>query len=285
MIVSILQRTRDRSWLPRAAFALLLTLRGTADHQHRGPAAPATTPGVAVKVHGHQHVPPRGRPMAASALAHRREIRVPGLSSDYPLVHCNGRRGVPDDHRHGPCQRRRIDDGGALQRPVRSAPDLFSDRRYRRHRSRIAAPSARPHGRAMSSTSVSRTRSTRVSCRATGTTAISVLDTDAPGKKPQLDYRTEVFRLDEALLQRPLSLSHQVTLEDSDDVRAYRAHYPRRAGQPAAAGDPVRYGHQRHLVDRRSAWASMRVAGPHCSPMGRASTARRSRRTTPRSLR
>src|SRR6202140_4126891 len=30
--------------------------------------------------------------------------------------------------------------------------------------------------------------------------------TDAPGKKPRLDYRTEVFRFDEALLQKALSL-------------------------------------------------------------------------------
>jgi purine nucleoside permease len=51
--------------------------------------------------------------------------------------------------------------------------------------------------------------------------------TDAPGKKPRLDYRTEVFRFDEALLQKALALSHRIALEDSDDVRAYRAHYPR----------------------------------------------------------
>ena len=51
--------------------------------------------------------------------------------------------------------------------------------------------------------------------------------TDAPGKKPKLEYRTELFRLDEALLQRALNLSHQVQLEDSDDVRAYRQHYER----------------------------------------------------------
>jgi purine nucleoside permease len=51
--------------------------------------------------------------------------------------------------------------------------------------------------------------------------------TNAPGNKPKLEYRTEVFRLDEALLQKALNLSHQVNLEDSADVRAYRAHYER----------------------------------------------------------
>jgi len=57
--------------------------------------------------------------------------------------------------------------------------------------------------------------------------------TDAPGKKPRLEYRTEVFQLDEALLQQALSLSQHVALEDSADVRAYRAHYPHEpANQP-----------------------------------------------------
>ncbi len=57
--------------------------------------------------------------------------------------------------------------------------------------------------------------------------------TDAPGKKPKLEYRSEVFQLDEALLQQALSLSQHVALEDSDDVRAYRRHYPHEpANQP-----------------------------------------------------
>jgi purine nucleoside permease len=57
--------------------------------------------------------------------------------------------------------------------------------------------------------------------------------TDAPGKKPRLEYRSEVFQLDEALLQQALSLSQHVALEDSDDVRAYRQHYPHEpANQP-----------------------------------------------------
>jgi purine nucleoside permease len=50
--------------------------------------------------------------------------------------------------------------------------------------------------------------------------------TDAPGQKPRLDYRTEVFRLDEALLGRALQLSQSVQLEDSADIVAYRRHYP-----------------------------------------------------------
>jgi purine nucleoside permease len=50
--------------------------------------------------------------------------------------------------------------------------------------------------------------------------------TDGPGKLPKFEYRTELFQLDEALLQRALALSKTARLEDSDDVRRYRAHYP-----------------------------------------------------------
>jgi purine nucleoside permease len=49
--------------------------------------------------------------------------------------------------------------------------------------------------------------------------------TDSPDQVPRFDYRTEVFRLDEALLLRALALSSSVTLEDSKDVSEYRAHY------------------------------------------------------------
>ena len=50
--------------------------------------------------------------------------------------------------------------------------------------------------------------------------------TDGPGKLPEFDYRTELFQLDEGLLQRALALSKTAKLEDSEDVRRYRAHYP-----------------------------------------------------------
>jgi purine nucleoside permease len=54
--------------------------------------------------------------------------------------------------------------------------------------------------------------------------------TGSPDQKPRFDYRTEVFRLSEPLLQKAMALSKGATLEDSEDVRAYRRHY---AGAPA----------------------------------------------------
>ena len=57
--------------------------------------------------------------------------------------------------------------------------------------------------------------------------------TKGPGEKPKFDYRTEAFRLDEALLQQALRLSANVTLEDSEAARAYRRKYLRApANQP-----------------------------------------------------
>ncbi len=50
--------------------------------------------------------------------------------------------------------------------------------------------------------------------------------TNGPGQKPEFDYRTEVFQVNEALLQRALTLSRHAALEDSADVVAYRQHYP-----------------------------------------------------------
>ncbi len=59
--------------------------------------------------------------------------------------------------------------------------------------------------------------------------------TDGPNQMPKFAYRTEVFRLDDALLQRALALSRSARLEDADDLRAYRSHYP----EPAAKHAPT----------------------------------------------
>ena len=56
--------------------------------------------------------------------------------------------------------------------------------------------------------------------------------TAGPGIKPKLEYRTEVARLDDALVNKALALSRGVPLADSPQAQAYRAHYPK--GSPAA---------------------------------------------------
>ncbi|TCW84192.1 purine nucleoside permease [Burkholderia sp. SRS-46] len=52
------------------------------------------------------------------------------------------------------------------------------------------------------------------------------INTKSENEKPPLDYRTEVFQLNEALLQKALSLSRDVTLHDSAEAAAHRAKYP-----------------------------------------------------------
>ena len=59
--------------------------------------------------------------------------------------------------------------------------------------------------------------------------------TPQPGVKPKFDYRTEVFRLDERLLQKALALSRGAALADNDTARAYRRLYP----QPTARAAPA----------------------------------------------
>jgi purine nucleoside permease len=49
--------------------------------------------------------------------------------------------------------------------------------------------------------------------------------TDSPTAVPRLEYRTEVYRLDDNLLQQAMALSRHAALEDGDDLRAYRQHY------------------------------------------------------------
>lgn len=76
--------------------------------------------------------------------------------------------------------------------------------------------------------------------------------TKGPGIKPKFDYRTEAFQLDEKLLQKALALTRDVALDDNDQARAYRKHYPKApANQPprviqcdTLGGDTWWHGHR-----------------------------------------
>ena len=59
------------------------------------------------------------------------------------------------------------------------------------------------------------------------------VDTDAPDQVPKFGFQTEMFQLNEALLQKAWSLSRSAVLEDSADMQRYRSHY-----QEAAARRP-----------------------------------------------
>ena len=55
-----------------------------------------------------------------------------------------------------------------------------------------------------------------------------------PDTKPALNYRTEVFQLDEALLQKALKITAGLQLQDNDTARAYRALYSQASARGAA---------------------------------------------------
>jgi len=61
------------------------------------------------------------------------------------------------------------------------------------------------------------------------------IHTNGPGQKPHLDYRTEVFQLDTALVDRAYRLSRDVALSDSAAAKAYRSGFASKpANQPPA---------------------------------------------------
>jgi len=88
-----------------------------------------------------------------------------------------------------------------------------------------------------------------------------------PDTKPKLEYGSEVFQLDEALLQRALALSRGATLSDNDTAAAYRKQYPQAAAQAAPgvlqcdtlAGDT--WWHGDRLGERASRWTRQLTDG------------------------
>jgi purine nucleoside permease len=88
-----------------------------------------------------------------------------------------------------------------------------------------------------------------------------------PDSKPTFEYRTEVFKLNERLLQKALSLSASAPLIDNDKARAYRAQYlePAARTRPSvlqcdtAAGDT--YWHGKYLGETATRWVSVVTDG------------------------
>jgi purine nucleoside permease len=98
----------------------------------------------------------------------------------------------------------------------------------------------------------------------TGYVGIQAAD---PNTKPALDYRTEVFQLDERLLQKTLQLSANATLADNEKAIKYRSNYPAApANQPpkvtqcdTLAGDT--WWHGALLGERAHDWVALLTDG------------------------
>jgi purine nucleoside permease len=93
------------------------------------------------------------------------------------------------------------------------------------------------------------------------------IETDGPNSKPKFDYRTEIFQLNESLLRWAYDLSKPITLNDSDVAKSYRSHYPQSVATAApsviqcdtAAGDT--YWHGKILGERAEQWTKLLTDG------------------------
>jgi purine nucleoside permease len=168
------------------------------------------------------------------ALRPTREIRVPGLSSDYPLVKCTA---------EAVCEM--ITGMGHANAAASMMAVLYSGAFDLRETYFIVAGIAGIDPRRGTIGSAAWARyavdsgiaheiDAREMPRGWPDGFFGVL-TDGPDQVPRFDYRTEEFSLNEALLQQALALSKSATLEDSEDLREYRRHYPAApANQPPA---------------------------------------------------
>jgi len=99
------------------------------------------------------------------------------------------------------------------------------------------------------------------------------IETDAPEQVPKFEYQSEMFQLDEGLLQKAIALSQRAPLEDSEELRSYRRHYTEApARRPPAviqcdtlSGDTWWAG--RRLGERARHWTRLltKDAGNYCT--------------------
>jgi purine nucleoside permease len=153
------------------------------------------------------------------------EVRVPGLSSDYPLVRCTA---------SGVCQ---MTTGmGHASAAASMTAVIYSGQFDLRHTYFLIAGIAGidpAHGtigtatwaRYLVDVDIAHEIDAREMPKGWSDGYFGTL-TNSPSEKPRFDYRTELFQVDEALLQKALQLSRHAALEDSADVVAYRKSYP-----------------------------------------------------------
>jgi purine nucleoside permease len=201
-----------------------------------------------------------------AALKPQREVRVPGLSSDYPLVRCTTT---------GVCQ---MTTGMGHANAAASMMAVIYSRQFDLRQTYFLIAGIAgidpAHGtigsaawaRYLVDTGIAHEIDAREMPAGWSDGIFGVL-TNGPGQKPQFDYRTELFQVDEALLQKALQLSRSAALEDSADVQAYRAFYPHSPANAApkvtqcdtAAGDTWWSG--RRLGEHATSWTRLLTDG------------------------
>jgi purine nucleoside permease len=153
-----------------------------------------------------------------------RHIKVPGLSPDYPTVHCN---------RAEVCV---LTTGMGHTNAAASIMALAFSRKFDLSRTYFMVAGIagiNPEQGTVGSVAWSRYLvdfgiQWEIDAReipSTWSTGYLGINTKSPNEKPPLDYGTEVFQLNEALLQRAYSLSRSVVLSDGAAAQAARAKF------------------------------------------------------------
>jgi purine nucleoside permease len=91
--------------------------------------------------------------------------------------------------------------------------------------------------------------------------------TKGPGEKPKLEYRTEVAQLEDALVEKVMSLTQNAVLTDSAKAKNYRANYrkppanaPPRVTQCDTLGGDT-WWHGNRLGEHARAWTPLMTGG------------------------
>jgi purine nucleoside permease len=227
--------------------------------------AAADAPPLAVKVLIVNMFSIEGAPWL-EALRPTREIRVPGLSSDYPLVRCTA---------DAVCEM--ITGMGHANAAASMMAVLYSGAFDLRETYFIVAGIAgidpqrgtigsAAWARYVVDSGIAHEIDAREMPRGWQDGFFGIL-TDGPEQVPRFDYRTEEFTLNDALLQQAIALSKSAALEDSQDLREYRRHYPAApANQPPSviqcdtlSGDTWWSG--KHLGEYARRWTRLLTAG------------------------
>jgi purine nucleoside permease len=255
-----------RTWLLGWIVLMILTPQGAGAAAQSLNAAPLAVKVLIINMFGLEAAP------WLKALGAAREISVPGLSSDYPAVRCNAA---------AVCQ---MTTGMGHANAAASMMAVLYSGLFDLHQTYFVVAGiagidplrgtigSAAWARYVVDVGIAQEIDARELPRGWQDGYFGV-NTDGPGLKPKLDYGTEMFRLDEALLQRALSLSQSVVLEDSEDVRAYRQHYrsaaasapPRVIQCDSASGDTWWSGE--HLGEHARRWTGLLTdgAGVYCT--------------------
>jgi purine nucleoside permease len=248
---------------PLAAVVLSLTITFAASAQERG--ARGGRDGLAPKVLIISMFGPEGQ-VWLDHLGPWRSIELPGLSPDYPAVHCN---------RADVCV---LTTGMGHANAAASTMALVFSRTFDLSRTYFLVAGIagiNPEQGTVGSVGWARYLvdfglQWELDAREIPSdwdTGYLGINTRSPREKPPLDYRTEVFQLDEALLQKAYGLSRGVALSDGAEAQAARAHFPEApANQPPTvlqcdtlAGDTWFSGTQ--LGKRASEWTRILTDG------------------------